>query len=248
MKCNHCGFISAKNFYRCPYCGHIHKDENNLLDFTIRIKNFFSIRLKTLILLIFVNLWAVTFFVDLFLGFRFSISYWSFIVISIAYVSTAFIIGKSPIVSAVEKIDIAIFVGLLIGIFAFKIDGLFDFRLYFPTLIIPIFTIIEALVTPFLLIFRKEGKFRPLWTEVLLILHFVAVLTIYILFVIGKYLPADAWLHTHLVLDGTLGVIENVVIYIALGASLLYLVNYNIALISRIMRELKVQYGGDEKD
>ena len=248
MKCSRCGFVSSRNFYRCPYCGHVHPDENNLLNFNIKIGNLFSVRLNTLILIILSNIWGVFLFADIALGFRWCISYWALLVIAGVYVFSSFIIGKSPIITAVEKIDVFLFVGLILGIFAFKIDGLFDLRQYIPTLVIPAVTIIGTLVSLVLLFVRRNNKFHPIWTEVLIILHFVAMLVIYVLFIIGKYTPNASFLHNFFVLGGALGVVEQILLYVALGASFLYLVNYNIALFGHILKEVKIRYGGEERD
>ena len=248
MKCRHCGFISANNFYRCPYCGTIHKGENDVLNNSIKIGHLFSIRIRTLFILILANIFFASLFLDIYFAFQWCISYWTAIAIVGAYVLTALITGRSPIITAVEKIDIFILFALVVGSVAFKINGLFDFRRYFPTLIIPIVTIVGSLVSFVLLFVKNDKKFRPLWTEVLLISHMAIMVVIYCLYVVAKYCPTDWWLHNYFILDGNLAIVEGLLIYIALGVSVIYLINYNIVLFGHIVKEVKIQYGGEERD
>ncbi len=251
MKCQHCGFISANNFYKCPYCGTVHKGENDVLNNNIKIGHLFNIRLRTLFILILANIFLASLIVDVYFSFQWCISYWTAIVIVGTYVLTSLITGKSPIISAVEKIDIFLLFGLVLGCVAFKMGKpgayLFDFRLYFPTLIIPIFTILGSLLSFVLLLVKNDKKFRPLWTEVLLISHVAVMVVIYCLYVVGKYTPGS-WFNAHFVLPGTLGMVQGILTYVALGVSIIYLINYNIVLFGHIVKEVKIQYGGEERD
>ena len=254
MKCENCGFISAKNYYKCPYCGKIHESENNVLNSNIRIGNLFSIRLRSLLLLIIANILLAALFVDIYFRFAWCITYWLLIVVAGAYVIFSSIAGKNSLITAVEKFVIYALAMMVIGIFAFKIDGLFDFRQAMLTMVLPISTIVGTALSFILLFVKTNKKFRPLWTEALLIFHLVVMVVIYICYIFAKYMPTLVdwgwvnWFSSYFLFDPAFTLAQGIIIYVALGLSLVYLINYNIVLFGHIIKEVKIQYGVEERD
>lgn len=254
MKCEHCGFISAGNFYKCPYCGHVRANDTDVLNNNIKVGRLFTIRLRTLFVIILANIFLAGLFVDVYFSFRWCISYWTAIVIVGTYVLTALITGRNPVVKAVEKIDVFILFALVLASVAFKIDGLFDLRRYFPTFIIPIFVILGTLLSFILLFVKPNAKFRPLWTEVLFISHVVVMFIIFAIYMVAKYGPQDieffANFSNYFLFNEVPGLplVQGILIYVGLAVSLLYLINYNIVLFGNIIKEVKIKYGGEERD
>ena len=110
MKCEHCGFISAKDYYKCPYCGAIQDVESNVLDSDIKIGSLFSIRLRTLIIMVLANILLVALFIDVATEFRYWFCYWVFILLGGSYLVASVITAKSPLIVAAEKLDVFILI------------------------------------------------------------------------------------------------------------------------------------------
>ena len=248
MKCEHCGFISSKEFYKCPYCGKIQPVESNILDNDIKIGTLFQIRLRTLIIVIITNLMLAAIFVDIITMFAYCVSYWSFIVLGGAYLVLSLRASKSPLIVTAEKIDIFILVILVLGTWAikFKIGGIPAGR-FMPTIVIPTATVLGSALSFSLLFTKRNHKFRPLWTEVLLFLHLALMVTIFVLYLVAKH-GDNQVLRDYFLFDGILGGYQMVVIYLGLAASVLYIINYNIVMFGHILKEVKIRYGGEERN
>lgn len=252
MKCSNCGFISNKDFYRCPYCGKIHSDEDNVFKRTISIGSVFSVRLRTILEIIVFNLFGASVLVDWYLNFNYGITFWAFIVLFGFVLVVSILSRKGSLITAVEKTDIFILAALILGCGLCHIKGLFDIRAYFPSIIIPSFLVLMTLFSLSLVFRRTESKIRPLWTEVVIILHVMVISLIFTFFLINKYTMeagvANPPFH-YLALGSTKGNltimyhVETVLIYLAFGLTIMYLVNYNLILIGHIFRQVKGFYG-----
>lgn len=254
MKCGNCGFVSAKNFYKCPYCGKIYQSENDVLNNTISIGHLFTIRIRTLFLLIIANIVMTCLLVDMYSKFAWCLSYWILILVAGVYVIFSSITGKNSAIMMVEKIDIYLLAMMVIGIFAFKIDGLFDLRQTMLSVVIPIFTIVGSALSFILLFVKSNKKFRPLWTEALLLFHVTVMGSIYLCYIFAKYLPTltewggAKWFSEWFFFNPNFALAQTIIIYIALGISIVYLINYNIVLFGHIIKEVKIQYGVEERN
>ena len=266
MKCSDCGFVSSKFFYRCPYCGKIHESKDNIFRKSITIGNLFVVRLQTIIYILVANLFATSVLVDWYFSFKYGITLWAFIVfISIALFVSIAASNKKSLISIMERVDFFILSALLLACGTCRIEGVFDFRMYIPTFAIPVFMILATLIS-FILLFRKSSsKIRPLWTEFLLLTHLAVISVVFALFLVDKYcmvgnvefakLPfkwfsfmnepqiIDSVADYSLVLNSPLFLIEELIIYAAFGAAVLYLLNYNIFLVGHIFRQVKGFYG-----
>lgn len=250
MKCSNCGFISSKDFYRCPYCGKIHESEDNVFKKSLTIGNVFVVRLQTLIYLIVGNLFGASILIDWYLGFKYGIVLWSFIILFGSILVISIMASKKNNISIIEKIDLFILLCLLLACGTCRIEGLFDVRVYMPTMAIPAFMILGSFIS-LILVFRKnQSKIRPLWTEVLLFTHLGVMALIFTFFLINKYCllngvsnPPFPFFQIASGGNSTLYSVQEILIYAAFGLSLLYVVNYNIILIAHIVRQVKGFYG-----
>lgn len=252
MKCTNCGFISSKDFYRCPYCGKIHDSEDNVLKKSITIGNIFSIRLTTLIYLIVFNLFGASILVDWYLKFNYGITLWAFIILFGVVLFVLIASSKRNPISTVEKVDLFILLTLILACGLCRMNGLFDVRKYMPGFVIPSFMILATIVSFSLLFIKSKSKIRPLWTEFLLLFHVFIIGLVFTFFLINKYCMEAGMSNPpfhYLTFGSTKGNItvlyriEEVLIYVAFGLSLLYIVNYNIVLVGHIFRQVKGFYG-----
>lgn len=250
MKCSNCGFVSSKDFYRCPYCGKIHESEDNVFKKSLTIGNVFVVRLQTLIYLIVGNLFGASILIDWYLNFKYGIILWAWIVLFGAILIISIIASKKNIISIVERIDLFILMTLLLACGTCRIEGLFDVRVYIPTIAIPAFMILATFISLILAFRKNQTKIRPLWTEVLLLTHLGVSSLIFTFFLINKYwiaagLSNPPFHFFQLAANGSsvMYTIEEILIYSAFGFSLLYIVNYNIILIAHIFRQVKGFYG-----
>lgn len=256
MKCPNCGFISNRDFYRCPYCGHVNPEEQDGLRTRVKIGNDFSVSVRTILVAVSLNLFGAALLADWYFDFRFSISLWAFILIFIPLTVVDISTAKKPnLISSIEKIDLLVLLSFLLACGLAKIDGLFDVRAYFPTLVIPAFLVIGTIASTVLLFKRKNSKVRPLWTELLLAFHLTVAIIIFTFFLINKYCVANGvsnppfnWMQ----LGGMtkdyqppIYVIEEILIFAAFGGALIYLINYNVILVGYIFRKVKNLYGGE---
>lgn len=250
MKCSNCGFVSSKDFYRCPYCGKIHESEDNVFRKSLTIGNVFVVRLQTILYIIVGNLFGASILVDWYLGFKYGIVLWAFIILfgGVLFISIA--ASKKNIISIVEKIDLFILLSLLLACGTCRIQGLFDIRVYMPTFVIPSFMILATLISLMLVFRRNQSKIRPLWTEVLIFFHLFIISIVFTFFLINKYclmggMSNPPFHFFQLATNGNqvLYNVQEILIYAAFGLSLLYVVNYNIILIAHIFRQVKGFYG-----
>ena len=252
MKCTNCGFISSKDFYRCPYCGKIHESDDNVFRKTINIGNVFSVRLTVIIYIIVFNLFGAALLTDWYLRFEYGVTLWAFIILFGVILFVLIASSKRNPISTIEKIDLFLLLTLILACGLCRMDGLFDFRKYIPGLVIPSFMILATIVSFSLLFMKSESKIRPLWTECLLLFHVFIISLVFIFFLINKYCMeagmANPPFH-YLTFGSSKGNItpiyrvQEILIYLAFGLTLLYIVNYNIILVGHIFRQVKGFYG-----
>ena len=258
MKCDNCGFVSNKEFYRCPYCGKVHESTENLFRRSFTLGNLFTIRLQTLIYIIVANIFGVALLVDWYFGFSYGIVLWAFIILFSIVLSVSIFGGKKNIISIYEKVIFYFMFCLILACGTCYIKGVFDFRPYVISFAIPLFVILSAIGSLFLLFVRKHSKIRPLWTEVLIIAQLSLMSVIFALFLVNKYCIINGVEHVPFqwfqlgkgldMVNTPLYKFEELLIYFAFGVAVLYFFNFNIILIGHIFRQVKSFYGKGSRD
>ena len=81
MKCSKCGFISRRDFYRCPYCGHTNEEEFEGIRKRINLGHDFSAQIRTIIIVFVVNLFLLSVLLDWYFNFQYAICLWSYFVL-----------------------------------------------------------------------------------------------------------------------------------------------------------------------
>lgn len=257
MKCSKCGFISNRDFYRCPYCGHTNEEDFEGIRTRVNFGHNMSAQIRTIVIIFVVNLFVLSFLVDWYLDFKYAISLWSFFILfgSLTVVDICSS-KKGSLITSLEKLDVFLLCYLLLACGLCKIQTdkgvLFDARAYFPALIIPSFLIISCIVSTFVIFFRKS-KMRPLFTELLFIFHFAVATILFAFMLTDKYCIMNhvAVPFKWLLLDSVNGektpsfLLSQILIFTSFGFSLVYLVNFNIVLVGSIFRKVKRIYGGE---
>ena len=251
MKCSNCGFISSKPFYRCPYCGAIHESEENIFDRSLQFNNNLSIRLKTIIYIIVFNLLSISVLVDWYLGFQYGITFISYVLLVGIFVFINLFKSKRGIFSAIMGVDLYVLIGLLIGWCYYFAPSIREYVVYIPSLAIPSFIICSDIASAALLaFFAGKKKVRPLWFETVLLIHILVSTLIFVFFMICRYsMGVTPTPFDYLALGSskgnitTLFILEEVLVFISFGLSVLYFINFNIVLIGRIFHSVKGFYG-----
>lgn len=253
MKCQNCGFISSREFYRCPYCGHVHENENDVLKTTLKFGGGFAVRIRTIIYGMLVNLFCLSVMIDWFFDFKYSITLWSFILcFGFAVVFSIATTKRKTLMSAAERFDFYFLCILILAPGLFRI-GNYDFRALSAGIIMPAYLIFATFVSVILLLRSKANSLRPLLTEVLLIFHAIIATVLFVFLLVNKYSvaagSANAPFH-YLQFGMTAESITpmyitcEVLIFAAFGLSWAYLINYNIMLVGFIYRKVVHLYGG----
>ena len=253
MKCSKCGFISNRDFYRCPYCGHTNEEDFEGIRTRINLGHNFSAQIRTIVIVFVVNLFLLSLLLDWYFDFKYAISLWSYFILfgSLTIVDIASN-KKSSIITSLEKMDLFLLGYLLLACGLCAINGVFDAREFFPALIIPGYLILTAIVSTFV-VFLRKSKMRPIFTEVIFILHFIIATLLFIFLLVNKYCIQNGVTAPFAFLTfadvgsgkGVLCKISEISIFTAFGVSLIYLVNYNIVLAGSIFRKVKRIYGGE---
>ena len=255
MKCANCGFISNRDFFRCPYCGHIHEEANEGIRTRINIGHDISMQVRTILIIISLNLFGVALLADWYFGFQYSLSLWAFILIflplTIVDIATS---RRKSLIIALEKVDLFIVLTLMLACGLGRINGLFDVRPYMSTLVLPGFLLLETVVASIILFKRRNEKIRPLWTELLLIFHLIVATILFVFFLVNKYCTLNGVANPpfHYMQFGMtpdykppLYIVEEILIFAAFGGCLIYLINYNVILVGYVYRKVKNIYGGE---
>ena len=249
MKCSKCGFISRRDFYRCPYCGHTNEEDFEGIRKRINLGHDFSAQIRTIIIVFVVNLFLLSVLLDWYFQFKYAICLWSyFVLFGSLMVMDAVSSKKGSLITSLEKMDLFLLGYLLLACGLCKINGVFDARAYFPSLIIPGYLILTALVSTFV-VFLRKSKMRPIFTEIIFVLHFIMATILFIFLLINKYAPTAPF--KFLLFEdtgsaqGPLCLASEILIFVAFGLSVIYLVNYNIVLVGSIFRKVKRIYGGE---
>ena len=255
MKCEKCGFISRKDFYRCPYCGNLNEEQLDGLRTRVNLGHDFSVRVRTIIIAAIVNLFLLSIFADWYFSFKYGITLWSFIVLfgslTIMDIATA---KKKSIITAIEKLDFFILCALLLSCGFFRIKGVFDLNMYFPSIVIPAFIVLGAILSTVFLFVRRKSRVRPIWTEMLLAFHLTIAIIIFVFFLVNKYCVENATSYIpfkYMQLDWnggektTLYKISEALVFSSFGLALITLINYNIVFVAYVYRKVKNLYGGE---
>ena len=250
MKCTNCGFIMSRDYYRCPYCGTIHPSDDNVLHKTIQIGKTFVVRVQTLLYIIIFNLFIASFLVDWYFNFSYGITFWAYLLFGgIATAVTIYASKKKNIIAIAERIDFFLLFALVLACGTLRF-GAIDPRPYMVCFGIPIYMILATLLSIALLFVKSKSKIRPLWTEALLIVHLVVILVLFVFSLVNKYSiinGAEKIPFTWMNVAGDLGSktyqIQEILIYVAFGFTVGYLINYNIVLFGHIFRQVKGYYG-----
>ncbi len=257
MKCQNCGFISSREFYRCPYCGHVHESESDVLKTTLKFGGGFAVRIRTIIYGMLVNLFALSIMIDWFFNFKYSITLWSFIV-CFGFAVVFSIITTNPkrrtLMSAAERFDFYFLSILILAPGLCRIAGIFDYRALSAGIIMPAYIILATFVSVVLLLRSKANSLRPLLTEVLLIFHAIIATILFVFLLVNRYsVLAGAANHPfHFLQFGMTAECTTpmylaceILIFAAFGLSWAYLINYNIMLVGFIYRKVVHLYGGN---
>ena len=255
MKCQNCGFISSREFYRCPYCGHVHENESDVLKTTLKFGGGFAVRIRTIIYGMLVNLFCLSVMIDWFFDFKYSITLWSFILcFGFAVVFSIATTKRKTLMSAAERFDFYFLCILILAPGLCRIAGVFDFRALCAGIIMPAYLILAMLVSVVLLLRSKTNSLRPLLTEVLLIFHAIIATVLFVFLLVNKYSVATGSVNPpfHFLQFGMtaeavtpLYVTCEILIFAAFGLSWAYLINYNIMLVGFIYRKVVHLYGGN---
>lgn len=254
MKCENCGYISSREFYRCPYCGHVHEESEDVLKTRLSFGVGFSIQIRTIIYAVLFNLFGASILIDWFLGFKYAITLWSFIVCfgAMTIISIVFM-RKKILVSICERIDFFLILALILASVLCRFDGVFDLRVLMATIVIPAYLLFATMVSIYLLFRRKASQMRPLLTELLLIVHAFIATILFVFLLVNKYSvqaginnPAFSFMQYGMTKDNltTMYIVEEVLIFLSFGISWAYLINYNVILVGVIARKVKNIYGG----
>lgn len=254
MKCQNCGYIASREFYRCPYCGHINESESDVLKTTLKFGGGFAVRIRTIIYGVLVNLFSLSVMVDWFLDFKYSITLWSFILcFGFAAVFSIATSRRKTLMSAAERFDLYFLLILILAPGLFRISGVFDFRALSAGIIMPAYLIVAAGVSVVLLLRSKANSLRPLLTEVLLIFHAVIATLLFVFLLVNKYSvmtgstnPPFHYLQFGMTAENStpMYLAAEILIFSAFGISWAYLINYNIMLVGFIYRKVVHLYGG----
>lgn len=255
MKCQNCGFISSREFYRCPYCGHVHENESDVLKATLKFGGGFAVRVRTIIYGVLVNLFSLSVMIDWFFDFKYSITLWSFILcFGFAVVFSIITTKRKTLISAAERFDLYFLCILILAPGLFRIAGLFDFRAESAGIIMPAYLILATFVSVVLLLRNRTNSLRPLLTEVLLIFHAAIATLLFVFLLVNKYSVANGvsnppfhFLQFGMTAEGVtpMYIACEVLIFAAFGLSWAYLINYNIMLVGFIYRKVVHLYGGN---
>ena len=254
MKCSKCGFISNRDFYRCPYCGHTNEEDFEGIRTRVNLGHNFSAQIRTIVIVFVVNLFLLSLLLDWYFDFNYAISLWSYFILFGSLTVVDIVSNKkSSIITSLEKMDLFLLGYLLMACGLCTIKGVFDARAYFPALIIPGYLILTAIVSTFV-IFLRKSKMRPIFTELIFVLHFIIATILFIFLLINKYCIQNGVAAPFVFLtfndlnastQNALTKISEISIFVAFGLSLIYLVNYNIVLAGSIFRKVKRIYGGE---
>lgn len=264
MKCSKCGFISRRDFYRCPYCGHTNQEDFEGIRTRINLGHDFSAQVRTIVIVAVVNLFLLAVLLDWYLSFKYAITLWSYFVLFGSLVIMDVVSSKkNDTITAFEKIDIFLLGYLILCCGLCKIDGVFDARLLFPSIVIPAYIILSTLFSGVLFLTRKKTKLRPIWTEMLFFFRMTLGIVLFVFLLVNKncltahpngifpYLEFNYRNATGDIVPlnvsnlDALKKLSEILIFVAFGASAILLVNYNILLVGSIFRKVKRIYGGE---
>ena len=259
MKCSKCGFISRRDFYRCPYCGHTNEQDFEGIRTRVNFGHDFSAQVRTIIIVFVVNLFLLAVLLDWYFSFKYAITLRSYFVLFGSLTDMDVVSGKkNDTITSFEKIDIFLLGYLILCCGLCKVSGAFDARMYFPALIMPGYIIVSSLFSALLFVSRKKTKLRPIWTELLFSFRMIIGIVLFVFLLVNKhnggtvfpflsfaYHEGGTLISLNKELASVLTNVSEILIFVAFGASIILLVNYNILLVGSIFRKVKRIYGGE---
>lgn len=250
MKCEHCGFISNFDFDTCPYCGRkADKDPENVFHSSIRVGQNQSVSLRSLLTVVFLNAFAIALIIDALFSFKYLLTIGAYFVCigSVAIISILYR-SRSPI-STFERLYAFILVGamltgLLLGV---RFHGEGDNPFNTIGLIgVPALICIGSITSIFFLCFGRGQKFRPLATELLLIVCFAISVTAFVFLIVND--KSGGTMLTFMS-EGILAyktpayrVMKGVIIA-NFFVTVFFFANFNVILASSLISKVKYIYG-----
>lgn len=183
MKCDKCGFIYKGEILKCPYCGSdVVQTEDFFQKKVFSVRNF-SIRLYSLLYIIFINLFIAFLFADIFLiksHFLVTLGAY-FIMLGPMFIISFVKNHKSEILDIYIRIDIFLVIFIMLSMFILNKEAIgVDLRPYISLYVLPIYMILSTIVLIFL-IFASKFKFKNVEFIFFTPLHFFIILVIFIL-------------------------------------------------------------------
>lgn len=186
MKCEKCGFIFNGEKDTCPYCGSkIKEAPSNFLHSSTSLSANTSIKNISIISIILINLFAISFFVDWALGFTYKFTLIGFFLFIGLLICLLIIYKKKSLCSIYMSLDIflifLIFLASLFGNFvSTNLIGLF------AGVVLPIYMIASTIGLVLILWIPKKKTFSPVWLVLYLFFKVLVGLTLFILGTIYK--------------------------------------------------------------
>ena len=252
MRCSHCGFVSNKDFYVCPYCGETYQPDKNVFRKIINIGGVFSISVRALIYIVVLNALGVALLVDWYLGFRLALILWASIDAAAIITVVSIKSYKPNPITSLEKIIFFVFVVLILCIPLCRVYTLgdnpiclFNLTPYFPTFVSPLYIIAAITISIFFFLFKgRDKKIRPLWTEALILFLLLVATLNFVFFLINRFHPGFVFAFDYLYQNLPVAyAISEVLVFLSFGLSLVFAINYNIIVTGHIVREVKSAYG-----
>ena len=186
MKCEKCGFIFNGEKDTCPYCGSkIKEAPSSFLHSSTSLSGNASIKNISIISIILINLFAISFFVDWSLGFTYKLTLIGFFLFVGLLISLLIIYRRKTPSSIYMSIDffliLLIFLGSLFGNFgSINLTGLL------AGVVLPIYMIVSTVGLVILLFVKRNKSFSPVWLVLYLLFKVLVGLTLFILGIIYK--------------------------------------------------------------
>ncbi|MCQ2794690.1 MAG: zinc ribbon domain-containing protein [Bacilli bacterium] len=267
MRCSNCGFISNSDFDECPYCGCLSNYKRKFLNKRISLSNNSSVKLTTLIAIIFVNLFIAVLIIDIFYSFQYFLTLGAYIILVLIGVIFRISSKKRGAVMIVENLDFYFISSLILVTTLLPVyyrNNLAFANLwksssflthtnpgpFFAFLVIPTFLLLVSPLIITLLITSRKEKFRPLVTGSILNFHFLLSLTLFILLMVAK---GDQNVANYVIiyqnkLNDWLTVFEEAVISLSFIINTLIFINFNTMVVVSIINHSRIVYGKNEKD
>lgn len=266
MRCPHCGFIRDTDFNECPYCGHVIGNQK-FLNRRVTLNNHSSIKLSTLLTVVFINIFIAILIIDIFFSFKYFLTLSAYIVLMLLAVIFRITNKKKSAIMIVENLDFYFVTSLillttLLPAYFMNNTGFMNAWNMSPTLshinpgtlfaflVIPSFLLVVSILIVAMFFVSRKEKFRPLVTGSILNFHFLMSLVLFVLLIVAKNNPSVAsYVITYQLVPGDwLSTFEDVVVSLSFIVNALIFVNFNVMLIGSIITNSGTVYGKNKKD